>query len=318
MKQVLLTALFLTLMVSQASAIKCEAVHSQSIDVIAPLSQSIESSIDLFKVRLRQIATGVLKYLKPNVGYKRIHDLQTYAEAAYGEVLGKSIYEKLYQVGHESLIVDAGIAMRVDEFISYVKTQSARNVDSWSMRESFSKKLGTVVVYRTMGLTEAELNVVKKVGMRSGSLRNSDRIDFTIEAIQHQIKYHAAGFTRSSNLISVTSYQGLAIAVGKASIYKTDKILYLFTLEVPILDLLNYEGIFGETSVGNLALRLNFSKLKIDSNLESLAIVAIAPDKIKKVTKVGTLRQWLNNYEHIGADESVFISLVNSFKALFD
>ncbi|MBX9767886.1 MAG: hypothetical protein K2X47_11490 [Bdellovibrionales bacterium] len=90
-----------------------------------------------------------------------------------GEVANQRVHilhDKLQKLGpgFTKLVVDHGILLRIDEFISFA---SKKYSDPWLARSAFSQHLGTQKFYRSLWLSKEELAKIETSGMDSLLLR---------------------------------------------------------------------------------------------------------------------------------------------------
>lgn len=117
------------------------------------------ASVDLYKMLYRVYGTSVLlaKFYDGKFAQKLRLELET---------LGPSYIE---------LASDPGIALHLDEFLSYIKERGVPQ-NPWVAREDFKQALGNETLYRALALTEPQLQKVIQMGV---SPQNMPDIPFT-------------------------------------------------------------------------------------------------------------------------------------------
>ncbi|MBL7714352.1 MAG: hypothetical protein JNL01_02725 [Bdellovibrionales bacterium] len=154
-----------------------------------------------------------------------------------------------------SLIVDPGIVLRMDEFVAFVQAQGLTDSsDVWMVREKFSKHLGKKRVYRALALNPADVQAIEAHGILSSTFRNNGEDDEypLIESLFSMALGRIRQMAPDSDpYLSVTDYPDVALAatwpyrfsgkknfLGITRAVENGKKVYLMTLDVPVLDLL--------------------------------------------------------------------------------
>lgn len=292
---------------------RCQFLIKDAVDASLLHTKKREHS----SLVLSKISTEQLSYIKFGIGLRKIRSIDDYAEAKYGEILGSQAITFLQRHNLIELITDAGVVMRLKELDLFLQNQR-QDVSPWKIRQLFSDYLGEVEVYRAMALTEGEARAISKSGLLSAAQRAPRPKDNDVNEVKNELAHHSSGFSGSSDYISVTSYPTLAISVAKTFLKpESQKKLYLIKLKMPVIDLINFDGVF-KNQDHNLALRINLSKVPVDYKLESFAITHIPPQHITSITQVSKLKQWASTYSHMSKDEGVWTDIINQLRSLLD
>ncbi len=133
------------------------------------------------------------------------------------------------------LLIDAGIALRADEFLNFAANLDRRR--PWEAREAYSQKLGTKNYYRGLLLSEQEFNEVKTTGIQSASIRNkiAPQDSIKVSIITQVIDRLKEKNVSSNELMSVTENFDVARSVPCSSGTANDKKVYVFALKLPVL-----------------------------------------------------------------------------------
>jgi hypothetical protein len=214
---------------------------------------------------------------------------------------------------YRALFLDPGIVSHGDELAGFLAKNSGHAwKDPWELRRAFSDALGTKTMFRGMALTAAEAEKLRTGGLAAGYLRQ-ERFEGFVRNLgtpyEAQLKRHVSGNTTQSMFQSVTSYKEVAAAVGKRRLESVsapkDGALYVFRLEVPKLDLVEFssDGYRPSTTYGGSFGKPIFSvrfgdrtvadKIAGGSELESFVFYGLQPGEIKDVEKIEDARKWM-------------------------
>jgi hypothetical protein len=118
-------------------------------------------------------------------------------------------------------------------------------------RNELKEKLGYKVMYRGTMLTDEEFKSVQEEGLLSpfcGYVSQSDKPKEEFEAkvistyVSQAVESHFHGEHPSTPYLSISAHENVAVAVGKHfGQKKNGKKFYLFTLKVPVIDIISYK-----------------------------------------------------------------------------
>ncbi len=147
------------------------------------------------------------------------------------------------------LNLDPGIMTHMPEFLEFL--EGAGSQEYWPLRDAFKRHLGVKTVWRGMVLTEEEADKVRVEGIESDFLRKKDEMPAVIDNfeanvlsvyVDELVERHFHGENSHSPLVSVSSYEDVAIAVGRhfgrRSVSEGKKRLYLFKINIPEIDVI--------------------------------------------------------------------------------
>lgn len=202
------------------------------------------------------------------------------------------------------LNLDWGIIVHLPEFLDFLKIHYTCNKPLLRIREEFKDSLGYDTLFRGISLNEEELEKIKQFGIESQLLRRIGESENSAELFEREIlnkrvnnliedHFHRA--SHYSPLISVSSHEDVAIAVGRAFGRSIDlrKKLYLFKIKIPKIDRIYYTAhgfrspaIF-EGHMGQLTIKVNGeeSKYPWDMDVESYIGYKINPSEILEISK---------------------------------
>ncbi len=220
----------------------------------------------------------------------------------YGEFCDK--YKHLNQLG-----LDAGFITHLEDFFKFVN-ENNRGIEDYNItRNKFKEHMGERVVWRGMILTEEELEEVKNNGIASDYFRKSKEINERIEHLEAEvlsvffwqlIEKHFHGENYLTPLISVSSHEDVAIAVGKhfgrRTTQKKQSDFYIFKINIPEMDLIYYtdHGVtipsIQQRSIDRgtkLSIEVNGVEKEYswDRNTESFIMYKINPCEIAEIIK---------------------------------
>lgn len=213
-----------------------------------------------------------------------------------------------YPENFMDLLVDRGVLNHADAFLNFLaQCPNCKNLDRWEVRRRASEFIGKTTVYRAVYITAATARKIKKNGFIPRSLVEFDHSEYRAKKIIHnftshfdsQISKHQSN-TSDSALISVSSYPEVAIAVAQkyAEEIAGEGSVYLFKIEIPILDLI-HESHYDESDylVEREMTRELYGFHMVDQSgqqtvyasgpdLESLILFRVLPYEIKNVVEV--------------------------------
>jgi len=182
---------------------------------------------------------------------RRIKDHLKYSSIHYGNQ-GPFILEKLKELGDsfESLIVDPGLVIRLDDFSNFVKALPSGKYSSWQARKLYSEYLGKRTVYRGLVLLPEEALEMSATGINSRFFddeknQRESLFDQVVEdsGTLNLINDRLEGKLKNSILQSVSDYPDVAIAVANHFGEKREGArLYLVRITAPELDLIHFDG----------------------------------------------------------------------------
>ncbi|MFH1173499.1 MAG: hypothetical protein V1725_00005 [archaeon] len=205
------------------------------------------------------------------------------------------------------LNLDQGVVTHLPEFVDFLKSQDQS--DYLAARESFKKYLGSKTVWRGMVLSDEEAEKMRHEGIESDFLRKSGEMSSTIENFEANllsvyfdevVERHFHGENYWSPLVSVSSHQDVAIAVGRhfggRTLTEEGKNLHLFKIQIPEIDLIYYTEHAArlpgklQDSVRNgthlhVSVNGTESSFPWDKHTESYVMYKINPDEIIDVLK---------------------------------
>jgi hypothetical protein len=149
------------------------------------------------------------------------------------------------------LSLDVGLMCHLSEFLEMLENGEIKSNDHEGARNELKEKLGYKVMYRGTMLTDDEFKSIQETGIMSPlskHVKQSDRPKEEFEAkaistrISEVVESHFHGEHRASPYMSVSSYEDVAIAVGRHFGEKDDnKKFYLFKLKIPAIDVISYK-----------------------------------------------------------------------------
>lgn len=211
---------------------------------------------------------------KPSFHFKSKEEALNFLVMRYGKTEGEEKYfllNGLYQISKKieffDLAYDIGVSYRLRGFCSFVLSSKAHlKMSPWELRESYSKHIGTIPMYRGLRLSKKELNFILENGIKSrmdlGKRREELTKVFSNIPVSEVLKYKTEDrrtFNQIHHLIidendpqiirhennpfhSLTSSPALAAAVansfGEASSIFKKRMVFIFKINVPIIDLL--------------------------------------------------------------------------------
>lgn len=295
---------------------------------------------------------------------KLTQDKLKFANDFYGPK-GQALFEALNTLGpaFAELAVDPGIALRLEDFRRFVIARKLQGQDPWQVRESFSHSLGNKTLYRAITTTPAQREEILREGMLSRVLRGRGFIynlmNLSVEYDNPQtlplnmtMRDHVKPDQSLTSdflypidpLLSVTDYADLATAVAfyalgnpRKGAVEPGQVVYLATLSVPVLDLIEASpdlGIdyvnepgkrtsFEVHSPGGRAEKIDDAKalesfvyLKLDAN-EIVSFVPVPAKKIGYIKMSGYDDKGVYSEGCMGNCPSNLVGKVKSFFARF-
>lgn len=230
---------------ASASVLNCREVFSSSLPYARPAEKRTQALVRL---------AG------------QVDNYRSFAIARYS-FGGTDALKRLQSLSPEfgALIVDPGLVIRIDEFESFVRENRLAGGDPWSVREAFSRKLGTRVVYRAMVVDYAEHQRIMKHGIASALLRNPRTTDENIaESLSLNLSYLierriAGRVSENDSIMSVSDIPEIsasAAAINRVSSVRNGmmqgglfgmwtsmmsqglKSVYLYEIKVPEIDII--------------------------------------------------------------------------------
>ena len=150
------------------------------------------------------------------------------------------------------LNLDLGFLSYLPEFLIYAEKTNLKEENPFVVRNTFKEYLGTIKLWRGIRLTEKELEYTRSHGILSSFFRNDNSVcnleqfesdvltTFPWKLLENQFY----GGHMLSPLLSVSADNEVARGVGngyaKTAVDGTPKKMYLFELEVPLIDVVPY------------------------------------------------------------------------------
>ena len=259
------------------------------------------------------------------------HDARFYDSLLMKPKYAKQLIQKWYGVrfarkfipllsqgkrGDWALLADPAIASRAHEFLRFREAQlnAKPGLTTLELRQAFAKYLGQAHVYRAMVLTDAEAAAIKKNGLPAPGVwsKTGNPGDWLVPDSHGPMADLTNRVTKNDGktgfAISVTEHIPVAMAASAPSLEgaAAGKDIYLFTLEIPEIDLVRETGLtLSFPAVGELRkAQATFPYLNVTDpkktdlsylwqmqTVESFAYVDIPPEQIKRVVK-RTDRGW--------------------------
>lgn len=206
------------------------------------------------------------------------------------------------------LLAEPGLVMRWKEFIPFAQGFLVKSPQAtpWQVREAFSAKLGKRKIYRGMVLTEEEAKGMQQNGIWAPGMKDaSDRQTRIVRTLNpdeggaqrseisspsNEIASRLSDYRdERSGYLSVSSYDTVAKSVGYHTSGKTGdptRKLFLFEIELPEIDLVRVEGVFGflgEHHRAPLTIGTETFLRSQDTTVEMFVPYHIAPGQIVSV-----------------------------------
>lgn len=225
-----------------------------------------------------------------------------FAVSEYGDS-GLRFLDQLSQI-HPKLanfIYDPGIINHFESFLIFLKNKGINSQSSFSffrLREEFSQSLGKRRVYRALALAPDDVIRLQKGGiaLKETFNKNTMRLSFF-----ENMKLRLNDEENPSDILqSVSDFPDVAVSVGVHFYHQSqvaEKVLALFELEIPVLDLIpahifvgsakpnrsipQLSGFWNIHYAGTLEVRHHYS-----SKLESFVVGKISATAISKVYRI--------------------------------
>jgi hypothetical protein len=205
------------------------------------------------------------------------------------------------------LSLDPGLITHLPEFIEFLKSYDSPINDYLAVREDFKRHLGDRTVWRGMMISDEDAARIKQEGIESSFLRGTKDMPALIENFEANVlsvffselveqHFHLGNY--HSPLVSVTSHEDLAMAVGKYFGKKSPgNELYLFKIRIPEIDLMYYTDhairrpsklephFSGEEREISISVNGKKSVYHWDRHTESYILHKINPDEILDISK---------------------------------
>lgn len=172
---------------------------------------------------------------------------ETYAIQEYGAKKGRIVYNFL-----KSLCVDCDTLVKIPGIIAHYeelqKIINAKPLESGLTPQAYLAKfkelLGRKIFYRGLALTSSEYNQLMKSHAMSASEAGAE-IQLQ-KSVKQSVEHHLLKWrNEKSPILSVTDYPDIAAIVAKGYANNADKLVYLFEIEIPKLDVWGYLETFG-------------------------------------------------------------------------
>jgi hypothetical protein len=165
-----------------------------------------------------------------------------FLRASYGEQFD-SISDTLEALGASahSLIADPGVVTHLSEFKEFFHThENAALLSSQELRYEFAKSLGTEVLYRGRAMTDSEFESFQREGGSLNPRKWGEPIPTSASDYMSILALHANPIHEASGHIqSATRFPDNALSMGTGILKDDAKQVYLFTLEVPKIDIID-------------------------------------------------------------------------------
>ena len=218
---------------------------------VPTIEQSSGPGAHLFDaIRLHQPRVQLLRAAASDT--RATEGFASFAEKRYGAAGAPALATlRAAAAQFEELIVDPGTVLHVDTFRAFVDARpELKKGDAWAARQAFSEALGTRTVYRALALTPegfAKLHTeLPENGIGSRLLRMPGQASAErtrTETLQTQVDDHVDGKAHHGEpIVSVSEKPRVAASVAGAIARAGDPGkgygVYLFTLQVPAIDLM--------------------------------------------------------------------------------
>lgn len=247
---------------------------------------------------------------------KHIGETRTVVERWYGPHAHAMLTWVERELGKRfiPLLTDPGLANHFEKFQTFAsKTVAAKpNISLPDLRQAFSDSLGKIKVFRGMVLSDQEVNEIQKTGIASRLFLTSQRdVAFSdymgpLKAISGEplypltpmesiLKKYSSGNLDQETLqtqISTSTYPEVAETAGFhsagvhwSSMAENNKAMYVFELEIPILDLIRTQGLFKNHEEGAFIPYVIDGKVfnMADDRIEFFTPFWLEPDAIQNI-----------------------------------
>ena len=207
------------------------------------------------------------------------------------------------------LNLDQGLITHLPEFMEFLKTYDSNTKNYLAIREDFKQFLGNKIVWRGMILTEKEAKKIKTNGIESSFLRKTKDMPAKISNFEANVlsvrfnelvEKHFHGENYHSPLISVSSHENVAIAVGRHfgnnSPSEDPKEFYLCKMNIPERDLIYYsdhairtpyklQGLIKNETPLCISVNGDETSYQWDREVESYLMYKVSPEEIIEISK---------------------------------
>lgn len=206
------------------------------------------------------------------------------------------------------LSLDVGFMCHLSQFMEMLEKGEINSTTCEGARDELKERLGYKIMYRGTMLTDEEFESVRSGGILSSFchfVSHSDRPKEEFEAkvvstdVGRAIEAHFHGEYFATPYVSISAHKDVAVAVGRHfGQKKSGKKFYLFTLKVPVVDIISYkenviripskikDGIERNPGFGITVSLDGVSKdYKWDEDLESYIFWKLDPEDIIEVTQ---------------------------------
>lgn len=252
--------------------------------VLSP-KKKLENSIRATREFSRNYPSNV-DFLKNKAN--SISDFYQFAKNRYGSE-GVEILRKLESINptYSGLIADPGIALRIEQFESFVTNSRRTYGNLWDARQAFSNSLGSSKVYRAVAISDEEARLIAFHGHLAGKFRNVENLRRKEigDDINYHIGEHVDGSSPISSLVSVTNNPDVATAVAfglRGKDIKKRIVLYeidmprIETVPVPLEHQAQIAFIINVHPARGQPVKVSMA----DEKLESLVYLRISPEHI--------------------------------------
>ena len=168
---------------------------------------------------------------------------EAFLRRSYGDHFDQ-IHARLAALGQGALglIGDPGVVQHLAELENFIAQRPyTGGLTSEKLREEFSRSLGTTRVYRGRGMTEQQFSEMMQNFSGLKPRNGPSVIDFETSDLQKILINHANPIHRETGSVqSVSCFPDNALSMGAGITDEPGKSVYLFTLEIPKLDLISF------------------------------------------------------------------------------
>lgn len=170
---------------------------------------------------------------------KKIEEIAQGRYGAYGSQIVDSL--NALQEGYADLIVDPGIAFRLDRFMSWAKEQAYLPSNPWTARTMFKEYLGYKIAYRSMALSEQEHQAMIQDGIIPPSKFDRESKPFIYNHIFDALYIRMGQIPLPNFTLSISEHPQIANAVAKQFVTDERPHLYLYKIKIPIIDTIYFK-----------------------------------------------------------------------------
>jgi len=285
---------FLYIPIAQAGEHQCSDFFKAGFLPLAKIHQPVQIAAlqNLSSSRIR----GLSEFKKKYANRYEEFALDFYSNQKSSENIGLLFLKSIEKVSPElkDLVYHPGIVSRTSEFMEFISTRSSLTAAQALVQ--FRNELGTKIFYRALYILESDVELLKKnkINMLSRALHNAYQYDPMINFGKLN-KYNLftdleIQFKSSRGLLplSITVYPEVALSV--AQMTKTNwpdpkRQIYLFKLEIPILDTI----IFEPTKKQRITIYKDdyehLEGLDYNQDVESFLLFGVENSEIKEIIK---------------------------------